>query len=119
MFNTRHHPTTLHRMAGVLGVALLLMLSVLAARPDWHEAFCHHEAGSHACAHHHDETGGTGSAEGCVVTLFAQGHVLSALFVVLLFLIAAVRAASDFPTRVFALVSVDYEWPHGCGPPLA
>ncbi|OAM90372.1 hypothetical protein OH491_01295 [Termitidicoccus mucosus] len=123
----RLHPTTLYRIASVLGVALILMLSVLAVRSDWHELFCHHEAESHACshredaspAHQHGEAGDIDSAEGCVVTLFAQGHVLAALFFALSLFIAIVRIVSGFPTRVLALVSVDHRWPHGCGPPLA
>jgi hypothetical protein len=41
------------RLTAALGVALVLMLNVLALRPDWHEALCHHEQASKACAHTH------------------------------------------------------------------
>jgi hypothetical protein len=102
-----------HRLVAVLGVALVMLLSVLAVRPDLHEAFCHH----HDSVERHNAAGNS-DEDGCVVTHFARGHVL-ALALLLLLLIGAVSASEFlFPKHCCALVPFDYQLPPGCGPPL-
>lgn len=104
----------------------MLVLSVLAVRPDWHEALCHHGTEVATCQHSHshhsaptgsDSAGTNASADGCVVSLFAQGHLWIALVFALLFLIVRTHPAAVFPTRMLAIASVDYAWPPVCGPP--
>lgn len=124
MFSATQPLALWHRLIGAWGVGLVLLLSVLAVRPDFHEAFCRHDAKAVACSHSHHSHGDAspereGTADSCVVALFAQGHVLATLIIPLLLFMAAVRAASAFPTKLLTLVSVDYAWPHGCGPPVA
>ncbi len=121
--------STWRRLAAALGVALVLFLSVLAVRPDWHESLCRHEAKATACshAHHHGpasaQPGGEHEAgsdgEACVVALFAQGHLLAALFIALLLALVVVAHEWAATGRGLALAAVDVEWPHGCGPPAA
>ncbi len=69
-----HFSVWLHRLTAVLGVAWVLALGVLAVRPDWHEAVCHHQADASA----HPGEPGHDDEEGCVVTRFAQGQVTAA-----------------------------------------
>ena len=104
----------LHRLMAVAGVALVLILGILAVRPDLHEALCHHEtAGS---VHDHDHAESATGDETCVITQFAHGQVLALIALLLLF-VSKVRIASVAAPRSFAFVSFAYQLPPGCGPP--
>jgi len=113
-------PVSLRLIAIVAG-ALVLWLSLMAARRDWHENLCHHHHPVSACGHNHhgapDPAGGDTTEAGCVITLFAQGHLLAVLCVLLLlgvsrFCVQLFRFDDRFalPPRVFLL-------PQSCGPP--
>ena len=83
MFNLNRQPSSFHRITAVLGVALVLLLSVLAASPELH-AWVHgpQEAAQHTGPDHAP----VGDADHeCAVTLFASGvSLLLAFFLVLL-----------------------------------
>lgn len=121
-------PARIWRAIAVLAAGMVMLLSASSVSPALHEWL--HDLGQdhagHSCLHHgthstEDETSdvaGRGDHQ-CAVTLFAQGHVLTALFIALLFLIVAVSPAPVFPARLLAFAAVDYAWPHSCGPPAA
>ena len=83
MFTVARHPSPFHRLTAVLGVALVLLLNVLAASPELH-AWVHgrHEAAQHSA---HDDAPVGNADHACAVTLFASGvSLLLAFFLVLL-----------------------------------
>ena len=113
MFSTIHlRFARQHRWFAVLGVALVLMLTALAVRPDLHEALCRH----HATSAQHDP-GADEDDINCVVTHFANGHLLAS-FCLLLLVIGFVRASEVLlrENRRVCL-SVPHQLPPGCGPP--
>jgi hypothetical protein len=111
--SSRNHRFPFSRAVAALGVALMVLLSVLAVRPDLHEALCHHDEETAA---EHNAAGKTDAA-GCVVTYFALGHVLA--LVLLLLRIGLVRGTEFLVWECrLAPVSPDFQLPPGCGPPL-
>lgn len=121
-------PSRLWRGVALLAAVLVLLLSVSSVSPALH-AWLHdlgHDHAEHTCPHHGARAATSDSAPApdgedhqCAVTLFAHGHLLAALFVALLLFIGATWIIPVFPTRLLALASIDYAWPHGCGPPAA
>ena len=104
----------LHRFMAVLGVVLVLILMMLAVRRDWHEALCHHH-GAHA--QHANPTADDDA--GCVVTHFAKGHFLAALFLLLL-LVGLVRTCAFLvQERREYFAAPTFQLPPVCGPPVA
>ena len=97
------------RLVALGSVALLLLLTILAASPAAHEWIHGHDAA--AAAH------GPGGDDACAVTLFAHGVLASdgqaALIVILLCVLAGVVWTCD-PFRVPA---THYRLPPLCGPP--
>ena len=71
MFRPSHQPSLLHRLTAVLGVALVLILSVLAANPKLHAWVHGPETTANRAAPGHEPVGDTDHA--CAVTLFAGG----------------------------------------------
>jgi hypothetical protein len=73
-------PSLLTRILAALAIALVLVLTILAASPELHERLHGLGPGSAATAHHDGSSSGGSRAaddeDGCVVTLFAQGLVL-------------------------------------------
>jgi hypothetical protein len=110
-----HLPFWLHRLTAVLGVAWVLALGVLAVRPDWHEAVCHH--------HGHDvERAGDGipcgdDAAGCIITHFAEGQLLATIAAPVLLFATAWRLLYVLAVPERVAVSLDRALPPGCGPP--
>jgi hypothetical protein len=99
----------LQRLFAVGSVALVLLLTVLAASPAAHEWIHGHAEGA-------AQTAGA-DEDGCVVTLFAHGAfsavVFAALLIVCFFPIAVVPGSRETPGR-----SVPRYWlPPLCGPP--
>jgi hypothetical protein len=84
---TRHSP--LERIIASLGITLVLALTVLAASPELHERLHGHELGATSAARH--DAGHpipvqpVDDEDGCVVTLFAQGLVLTLALLALAF----------------------------------
>jgi hypothetical protein len=82
-------PSLLARTVAPLAVALVLVLTVLAASPDLHERLHGQGPGAVGAAQHDRSSPGGGRADdeedGCVVTLFAQGLVLPLALLVLVF----------------------------------
>ena len=83
MFSNNRNPSSFHRLAAVLSVAMVLLLTVLAASPELHawvhgpEEMVQHNGSGH-------EPVGDADHE-CAVTLFASGiSLLLAFFLVLL-----------------------------------
>ena len=109
-----HIPLRLHRITAVFGVLWMLTLSVLAVRPDWHEAICHHH--EHDAAHAGDGMPCGDDAAGCVITHFAQGQLLATIAAPLaLAVVWRLCAVLSLPALVE--VSLDRALPPGCGPP--
>lgn len=113
----------LHRLVAVMGVAIVLFLAVMSVRPDLHEELCQHAAkAASACGHIHspdaDKPAQDNGADACVISLFAHGHVLTALILVFLFALRVVRADAFTLVDFVALPAPAYRLPHGCGPPL-
>jgi len=107
-----------HRLVAMLGIALVLILNVLAVQPDLHEALCeHNKTSTHQGCSGHSHSDNDTDSDACVVTQFAHGHILAAP-ILLLLLIGLVRIVSIFPERVVLLASVDHQLPLVCGPPL-
>lgn len=124
----RNHLRITHRVACVLGVAVALMMVVVAVRfrlsgdPGHHatavHAHCHHHGATSPADHDHKgEISKADTAEACVVVRSGNGPVLVTLFTTLLPLSVAADVKSAWPAQVLALASVDHAWPHGCGPP--
>ena len=83
MFSTNRHLSSFHRITAVFGVALVLLLTVLAASPELHAwVHGHGEATQHAGR----DKAPVGDADhACAVTLFASGvSLLLAFFLVFL-----------------------------------
>ncbi len=103
-----------------LGVALLLALTCLAVRPDWHTALCHHQEPtvptdcSHA--HDHEPESDLHAHEGCVVFAFAHGVVLGASALDLQPIASSARPLPFLPEALL-LRAVAHRWPTPCGPP--
>lgn len=104
----------LHRIMAVAGVALVLILGILAVRPDWHEALCHHEPAE--AVHDHEHEAAASGADTCVITQFAHGQVLALIALLLLFA-GWVRVAAVGVPRSFVLVAFANQLPPGRGPP--
>jgi len=111
---TGHSLSALHRLIAVLGVAWVLALGVLAVRPDLHEALCHHQATAAGQQKNAEHNG----SDGCVVTQFAQGHVLPAP-VFLPFLAGVFRLVAHVSERTLEPVAFAFALPPSCGPPAS
>ena len=118
MFSPCRLPSLPRRLTATLGIALVVLLNLLAAWPEAHQYL--HRA-EHAAAEHstsdHQPVGD--DDDGCAVVLFAHGHVLAALMLFVLLLIGLVRIGSILPEHAPTLAAVDYRLPQSCGPPLA
>jgi len=89
MFLRGHSRTTLlARSTASLAIVLVLALTVLAASPELHERLHGHQ-GAVAVAHHDGGPANGARADdsddGCIVTLFAQGVVLTLSILALAF----------------------------------
>lgn len=118
MFHLRRQFSLVHRLTALLGIALVLLLSVLAASPEAHE-FLHHggslaeqQAPADSQPAHDDD-------DGCAVVMFAHGHVLAAMVLLLLLLVGLVCLTTFDVEQALPLAAVDFELPPGCGPPVA
>lgn len=117
MFGPSRHPSLLSRLTATLGIALVVLLNLLAVWPEAHQYF--HQAEHVAAEHSTSDHSPVGDDDdGCVVVLFAHGHVLAALILFALLLIGLVRIGTILPERALTLAAVDYRLPQGCGPPL-
>lgn len=108
-------PNRLHRLAALLGLACMLALELLAVRPDWHEAFCHHH--EHAAGHGCDDIPCDDDSAGCVVTHFADG-IWFATGTVFLVTTALHQSQTVHCPGALPVISPDLLLPPGCGPPL-
>jgi len=129
MHGIQRHPSTLHRIVAMLGVALVLVLNVLAVSPRLHAWIHGHDgvcAGSadpssagDAAQHHHESEPVGDSDHQCAVTLFASGvPVLLALC--LLVLARSLACCFLLPAGDWLGASLPHYW-HlpAIGPPLA
>jgi hypothetical protein len=82
MFGPRQLRSFLHRLTAVLGIALVLLLNVLAVSPELH-AWVHDHSAADQTGADHDPVGSVDHV--CAVTLFAHG-VTPLLFLCLLLL---------------------------------
>ncbi len=117
-----HHRLSLpHRFTAMFAVAMVLLLSGLAVRPDWHEKLCQHHDSVSNCAHQHghqDTREESSFEETCVISQFARGHVLAVLIFLLLLWLGGVHAQRLLIDESLALRSSHFHLPPGCGPPL-
>ncbi|HXC01993.1 MAG TPA: hypothetical protein VNU49_05025 [Opitutaceae bacterium] len=113
----RRTPSFLTRLVAGAGIALVLLLNVLAACPAAHEWI--HGHGEHAA---HDATA-TGShhpdadEDGCVVTLFAHGVITATIFAALIVALFRLVAVPARPGEALCLSVPRYWLPPLCGPP--
>lgn len=131
----RHHQLPLFtRLTALASSALVLLLTILAASPQWHallhaaEHTAHHAAAAAAtcpAGHHHSHGEPTPALpdsdndELCVVTQFSQSQ--AALLVAPVLLSGepvALRAAPFRPALFCAPSAPAHTLPPGCGPPL-
>jgi len=83
MFSLSRHPSSFHCITAVFGVALILLLSVLAASPEWHAWVHGPQEAAEAASPGHAPVGD--ADHDCAVTLFASGvGLLLAFFLLLL-----------------------------------
>ena len=132
---SRHHTTLplLTRLTALASTALVLLLTVLAASPQWHallhaaEHSAHHAPAASTCPAEHNHSHGepapalpdSDNDELCVVTQFSQSQ--AALLVALVLLSGepvALRAAPFRPALFCAPSAPAHTLPPGCGPPL-
>ena len=128
IFLTSTPSLRVRRFTALLGVALVLMLNVLAVRPDLHAALHADSAiagtGAHGgkCTHHAAGDSAhapvTSSDHDCIVSAFAHGHADTGVDPLLLPAIAFVKLARIAPSLVFAAPAPEFLLPPGCGPPL-
>ena len=132
-----HRPTTLPlltRLTALASSALVLLLTILAASPQWHallhtaEHAAHHAPAAAATCpsgHHHSHgepapaLPDSDNDELCVITQFAQSQ--AALLVAPVLLSGeplALRAAQFRPALFCAPSAPAHTLPPGCGPPL-
>jgi hypothetical protein len=111
LFARRHQPLAefLRRLFAAGGVALVLLLAVLAASPAAHEWVHGH---AEAVAHTPDS-----DDDGCVVNLFAHGVLSAAVFAALLFVSFCLVAGTVWPREAVRLSTPRYRLPPLCGPP--
>jgi hypothetical protein len=86
MFSLNRHPSSFHRLLAAFGVALVLLLTVLAASPELHAWSHGHESAARQAGPDHAPVGDADHE--CAVTLFASGAGLLLAFC--LFLLAQV-----------------------------
>jgi hypothetical protein len=117
--NYTDRPTPLHRFTAAVGVALVLLLTWLAADPTAHRAL---HAGEHdGCSHAHDaaEAGGAQTDEhGCVIAKFAHGQVEALVPPVVWAAPLAVEIATSERADQQVCLSPLHRLPPGCGPPV-
>ncbi|WP_414662795.1 hypothetical protein [Horticoccus sp. 23ND18S-11] len=115
------------RFTALLGVALVLMLNVLAVRPDLHAAL--HASGDASsivhggkCTHHSAgdsaHAPATSPDHDCIVSAFAHGHADTGVDPLILPAIAFIPLTRVAPSLVFAAPAPEFLLPPGCGPPL-
>lgn len=94
-------PSSLARMVASLAIALVLVLTLLAASPELHERLHGSVPGLAGTAQHGHGHPGEGQPaddeDGCVVTLFAQGLVLPLALLVLVVAGRALRLPESDP----------------------
>jgi hypothetical protein len=139
----RHTPSLFTRLVAGAGVALVLLLCVLASSPTAHE-WIHGNCGcatnpggsfsrllnvlgtspgarawinSHSgpATHHHDPA--HPDEDGCVVTLFAHGVITATVFAALIVALSRLVAIADRPGEALCLSAPHYLLPPLCGPP--
>jgi hypothetical protein len=120
MTSLRRKPSLLTRLIAGAGVALVLLLNVLAASPEAHEWI--HGHGEHAAhganaAHTHRHNAADVDEDGCVVTLFAHGVVTATIFAVLAVALFRLVAIATQPGEALCLSAPHYLLPPLCGPP--
>jgi hypothetical protein len=120
MSHLRRTPSLSTRFFAGSGVALVLLLNVLAACPAAHEWI--HGHGEHAApganatdAHHHDAD--QPDEDGCVVTLFAHGVITATIFAALIVALFRLVAVAARPGAALCLSAPHYLLPPLCGPP--
>lgn len=127
---TRAHPTPAslaHRLTALLGLALVVALNLLAARPDWHAAL-HDEAGEsshrHArCPHHGHGPAKTEPApvssddHVCVISAFAHGQAAFDAASLAVPPVTLTEIATLAATIAAAPIAPEFFLPPGCGPP--
>jgi hypothetical protein len=120
MSHLRRTPLPFTRLIAGAGVALVLLLSVLAACPEAHEWIHGHEEhtahdASTTGAHHHDAD--NPDDDGCVVTLFAHGVITATVFAALIVALFRLVAVATPPGEALCLPAPHYLLPPLCGPP--
>lgn len=120
MFLRLDHPRCLlRRCTALLGIGLVLLLNILAAAPDLHEALHAPAASDHghsACNHDHSAPT-TAPDHDCVVSAFAHGHAEIGTAPLALAPVALTAFATLAPTGAVALSAPAFLLPPGCGPP--
>ncbi len=143
MSHLRRTPSFFTRLVAGAGVALVLLLCVLASSPAAHE-WIHGNCGcaanpdgsfsrllnvlgtspgarvwinSHSgpATHHHDPA--HPDEDGCIVTLFAHGVITATVFAALIVALFRLTAVAAQPGEALCLSAPPYLLPPLCGPP--
>jgi hypothetical protein len=111
LIGRRHLPFArlLHRLAAAGSIALVLLLTVLAASPAAHEWIHGHTEATAQAAGSDDD--------GCVVTLFGQGLFGAAVFAALLIAFLCLFVGTPTPHEGLGRSVPRYWLPPLCGPP--
>jgi hypothetical protein len=120
MSRLRRTPSLFTRLVAGAGVALVLLLNVLAACPEAHEwIHGHEEPAAHGAnatgSHHHDAD--KPDEDGCVVTLFAHGVITATIFAAIIVALFRLVAITVQPGEALCLSAPPYWLPPLCGPP--
>ncbi|WP_145928680.1 hypothetical protein OH491_01340 [Termitidicoccus mucosus] len=130
----RRHPFW-QRLIALTGVTLIIAFSLLAVNSAAHEWVCAHHGNTldnelhHACdgygARHDGESAShtanhaDDAAGGCIVTLFANGHVLGLLVALIALAILQPRLEQVFSEKKFVFSRMAHALPPGRAPPLS
>ena len=117
LFTQLHRSSLTRRFTALLGVALVLMLNVLAVTPEAHALVHQTEQAAHAghgCDH---DQPADSSEHDCVIVAFAQGHADFGLAPVAVPPLAGQRLGALRAYHQSRSRSLDLRLPPGCGPP--
>jgi hypothetical protein len=134
IFAQIHRHPFWQRFIALTGVTLVIALSLLAVSSAAHEWICahhgnilknelHHGHDSHGAGHGGEASSHTasqtdGSADGCIVTLFANGHALGLSVALMALAILQLRPERIFSGKEFVFSRMAHALPPGRAPPL-
>jgi len=110
------------KVMAIFAVLVVLILDVFAASPILHEAICHHnhciEVSENGKTHDPSLPHSTNGGYGCIITVFAAGHVTPLIF----FFFAVQQIVFLFLWKIDSERNLSFsrkwDWPLQTGPPV-